>query len=309
MISHKLTNLGDETLKIIVTGAGGLIGSCLTSYLRSCRYDITAIYYHNVLKDCSESYIKMDLSNEDSYRMLELMPIDMIIHCAAAVPTSFYGESAEKTSEINRIIDNNIIDFCERKGIRLIYMSSCSIYGLDHQESKNEKSIVSPIGFYAKGKYEAEEKILNSRIPKPVMLRVNSPYGITQRHQTVLKLFLGSALKNEDIFYHGSGTREQDFINVLDIAVAVEKIITNPDVCGVFNIASGQVITMKKLAELIVKTTDSGSDIKSSNQIDVQDGYKISIDVSKIRTVLKWIPQVTLEQGIADWAKVLRMKL
>lgn len=310
MISHKLSNLGDEALKIMVTGAGGLIGSYITTYLRSCNYNIIAIYNQNSVKDCSDPCLKIDLSKGNSYGIFEkLIPIDMIIHCAAVIPTTFHGKSVKEVSEINYSIDKNIIDFCEKKSIRLIYMSSSSIYGLDHQEIKHESSVIYPSGLYAEGKYQGEEKILKSCIPNPVLLRISSPYGTTQYNQTVFKLFLERALKNQDIFYHGSGTREQDFINVLDIAIAVEEIIKNPQVNGVFNMASGRSITMKELAELIVKTTGSRSCIKKSNQQDIQEGYKVNIDITKIQTVLKWNSQVTLEQGIMTWAEVLRGRL
>ena len=135
-----------------------------------------------------------------------------------------------------------------------------------------------------------------------VCLRVNAPYDCNQKNNTVLKIFIENALVNENIFYHGSGKREQDFTNVSDIATAIELILNTGKISGVYNISGGSPITMNELATLIVKSVPGcTSQIKSSGNIDPQEGCKARISIKKALTELGWHPQITLEKGIVNW--------
>lgn len=291
---------------IVVTGAGGLVGRCITSYLHLRSKNVIPVYHNTVLSEDKGLHVQADLSEDKFYNIFDNIKVSTIVHCAAAIPQSFTGENAIMVASKNRQIDDKTIEYCVERKIRLLYVASCSVYGLNHQILKNERAVAYPVGPYAQEKYNSEEKIMRSNMYQPVVLRISSPYGIYQKHQTVLKLFLEKALNNEEILYHGSGTREQDFINVSDIAVAVETIINNPEVGGIFNIANGRSFTMKQLAETIVKTVGSNSSIRTSNQQDQQEGYKVKIDIKKAKELLGWEPRVSLEQGINWWAEYLR---
>lgn len=292
---------------IVVTGAGGLLGRHITDYLYLQGNHVIPVYHNTVLNKYKG--LQLNLLYNEFHNILDKIKINTLIHCAAAIPQTFDGENAIRVAGINRKIDDNIIEYCERRKIRLVYMSSCSLYGFNHQGLKNERLTVNPIGYYGQEKYNSEEKISDSEIPQSVVLRISSPYGIYQKHQTVLKLFLEKALSNEDILYHGSGMREQDFVNAMDIAFAVGKIIDQRDVNGVFNIASGWSFSMKELAEVVVKTVGSKSRVRSSKQQDEQDGYKVKIDINKAKEVFSWESKFSLEQGITSWANYLRNQL
>lgn len=291
---------------IVITGAGGLVGRCITSYLHLKKKGVIPVYHNTVLSEEKDWYIQENLSEDKFYNVFDRLKINSIVHCAAAIPQSFTGENAIVAAARNRQIDDQVIKYCAERKIRLLYLASCSVYGLNHQNLKNEQEVVYPVGPYAQEKYKSEEKIISIDTPRSVVLRISSPYGIYQKNQTVLKSFLEKALNNEEILYHGSGTREQDFINVLDLAVAAEAIINNPEVSGVFNIANGQSVTMKQLAETIVKTIGSNSSINASNQQDQQEGFKVKIDIKKAKELLGWEPRISLTQGINWWAEYLR---
>jgi UDP-glucose 4-epimerase len=296
---------------ILVTGAGGLIGSNITRYLANKNYNVFALYQKKpeIVNPFNWKCLSADLANEKEYIKFNEIEFDVLIHCAAVIPKNFDGENSQKAAQINKDIDKNVMKLCEEKSIRMIYMSSFSIYGLNHQEWKKESSLVTPIGSYTEEKYNFERDLLNSDIPNPIILRISSPYGRGQKHQTVLKTFIEKALNNEDIIYHGSGTREQDFINADDIAFAVEKIVENPKVDGIFNIASGSSLSMKEVAEIIVKTVGSNSKIIPSNQQDQQEGYKVKIDITNAKEILGWEPLISIREGIDCLIKHLREKL
>lgn len=293
--------------KVLVTGAAGLVGGGIARQLHTTGH-ITATYNELELQVPNLKKVKIDLRNEFEVERLFEMEFDIVVHCAARIPLSIDGAKVKETAEFNWDIDRNIVKYCEKKQTRLIYISSCSVYGLNHKTKKCEDTLVQIENEYSKEKFESEKMINASTIPFPVIFRISAPYGIGQKHDTVFKKFLENALNGDEIVYYGSGKRRQNFINVLDIGRAVKLAFNNEYVSGVFNIASNKSITMKQLAELIVRTTKSQSVIKPAGIVDVQESYNVDIDVSKAKNVLKWEPRILLEEGIKCWARHLKSK-
>lgn len=283
------------------------MGNSIISRLARQEHAVYGVYHKTpTMRELWPSFIA-DLTKTEDWDGLSKQKYDTLVHCAAAIPASH--ENANKVATVNSTIDQNVFKFCQENNVRLIYFSSCSVYGLNHTEPKEESSAVTPVGAYAEEKYQSERTILLSKLPNPVILRVSSPYGIGQKHNTVLKLFLSKALNQEDLLYHGTGLREQSFVHMEDIAKAVDLVVNKTGVSGIFNAAGERSVTMKELAEITVKATGSKSQIKPSGLPDSQEGFKVMIDIGKAKRILNWQPGISLEQGIAQWADCLRAQL
>ncbi|GAH84568.1 unnamed protein product, partial [marine sediment metagenome] len=193
------------------------------------------------------------------------------------------------------------------KGASLIYTSSASVYGLLSSVC-NEDSPVHPQGPYAAAKYETEQKI-ERLIDNYITLRINAPYGKKQRSKTVLRIFIERALAGLDLLYHGSGKRQQDFVAVEDVAIVITYAVSFKGTGEIINIASGNSISMKNLAELIIHTIPGTmSRVLASGQIDPQEDYRAIFDISKSNHVLGWSPSVSLKDGIRRWASYIVSK-
>lgn len=293
-------------MKVLVTGAAGLIGSYAIKALHDAGHEVTGLFRRESVEKENFPWrvVAADLTETSSREVLDNVSPDLIVHCAAVLPSQFEGEEARRTAEINKIIDETIIQFCENSGCDLIYTSSTSIYGLKNF-LWNETSEVSPVGPYAAAKYETEQSIsaLNNR---SVLLRINSPYAPTQRSRTVLRIFIERAFEGLDLFYFGSGKREQDFTAAEDVARAILQAVNHPSVSGVFNISGGQPISMRNLAELVVKCAKgTKSRVLPSGKADPQENYRALFDIGKAKDILKWRPSISLEDGIVRWLKYL----
>ncbi len=293
--------------RIAVTGAGGVIGSHAVSLLGAAGFAVTAIYHNRFpYVDKPGDWLQIDVANREALQALQSCGIDTLVHCAAVMPQSFLADEADVAARVNRRIDGNVIEYCEAQKIRLVYISGCSLYGLTHDEAKCENAQVSPTGPYLAEKYWMEQRILASKLRQAVILRVSSPYGKNQMTRNVLKIFIEKAINNETISYYGSGLREQDFIHCDDVAAAIEKVILQPEVAGIFNIAYGKSVTMKQLAECVVESVGSESRIYPGEKADPQDGYRCKIDIAKAGALLGWKPAISLREGIEKWAEYLR---
>jgi nucleoside-diphosphate-sugar epimerase len=286
--------------KILITGAGGLVGSTIIELLNSRQYKVLGLYNtQNVLNFAWEA-ISADLTSQSLTSLLaKFEDLTTIVHCAAKLPTN----SAEfsKVFEINKKIDENVLNFLRtRQDIKLIYISGTSVYGITNGVF-SETSICKPMNDYAKGK-KITEDLIKDHLKNYIILRISSPYSPKQRSKTVIKLFIERALANLPLTYHGSGQREQDFIAIEDVSKAILKCIKNRSAHGIFNISSGEIISMKNLADLIVRLVPNcKSVVESSGLPDEQEDYRPNFPTKKAKDIIDWVPETSLVDGISKW--------
>jgi nucleoside-diphosphate-sugar epimerase len=287
--------------KILVTGASGLIG-------RNAYKSLISKQYHVVLNDVVPSlpdvinkvlFLEGDLLKKSFTNLIETMDFNSIVHCAALLPDAYYGERSTKIAKVNRLIDDAVINLCIKNHIKLIYISSASIYGVDNNDICFEEKSIFPRGPYLHEKAFSESKIINNLPENSIILRINAPYGVGQQQNTVLHTFINRALTNQDLLIFGSGLREQDFTSAVDIGEAIERAVNKPNISGIFNIASGKPISMINLAKTIIRNIpQSTSQIISSGKPDPQENYRARFDVSKAKILLGWTPRISLASGI-----------
>jgi nucleoside-diphosphate-sugar epimerase len=116
----------------------------------------------------------------------------------------------------------------------------------------------------------------------------------------VARIFLQRALQGEDLSYHGSGSRMQDFVYVDDVAeAALDGLRAGRS--GVFNVASGEPVTMKELAELVTELVAPEVRVVGSGQPDPQEGQTARYSIDAARRVLGWAPATALRRGLQLW--------
>lgn len=251
--------------------------------------------------------IQGDLLESATLRKLSSIDFDLVVHCAATIPSKFFGTEAQQAANTNLLMDGNVVRLCAEKGRHLVYVSGTSVYGPGTGSAITEEAIVSPIGPYVAAKAESERHILGQLPEQSTILRVSSPYGPGQRSMNVIRRFIEQALAGVDLVYLGTGNRQQDCISANDVGNAILSVVGNADAVGIFNIASGTPVSMRALAELVVRTiTGTRSRVLASQQPDPQDDYRPRFDIGKALKVLRWRPQVRLDDGIRTYAEYLK---
>lgn len=289
-------------MNILLTGATGLVGNEIYNELKH-KHNVIANIRNSEDKKKFANYIINDLSIGNKEICDEEKKIDLLIHCAAAIPDLSKACSDEIVASINRVIDDKIIRFCIAKKIKLIYFSSTSVYDFSSNFIIDEKSPLMPELRYSKEKLKTEE-LIKANVSDYVVFRLNSPYGNAQLNRNVLKIFIELAVSGKALKYYGTGLRTQDFVHVSDVAKAIEKAISYSG-NEVFNIASGRSIGMKNLAELIAVSAQRqlGKEIvvMPAGIDDPQENFRINFNIEKARKELKWNPLVSLDEKISEW--------
>jgi nucleoside-diphosphate-sugar epimerase len=290
--------------KIMITGAGGLIGSSVIKDLADNGFDVLGIYKQNKAAYEWEHLVHDFISGQLSSDRFK--KIGCIIHCASSVPRDSSRAESELAAAGNKIIDDKIIQLANDLQCKLIYTSGTSVYGFDgdicFKESDKAADKLAP---YIRQKYLSECNILK-KVEDSIILRISAPYAYYQKANTVLKTFINKAIHHENIVYYGTGERCQDFIHAKDVAYAIRCCLSKENIDGIYNISSGKSISMKSLAKLIISfVPDCRSEILPSDVEDAQENYKALFDISKAKAKLGWQPTISLSEGINEWIKYL----
>lgn len=290
--------------KILVTGAGGLVGYDVAKLLDvNPKYEVfSTVHRKNI--DGLKNIIQIDLQ-KNSVESLKVN-FDYIVHCAAIIPDGVHSD--EQVAYVNRCIDDNIIAYCVKHKCRLIFVSTAAVYGYESNILLTEQTTLNIDTGYKSEKRNSEIKI-EDECASYCILRISSPYGPRQEIMAVMKRFIEAVYCREKLYYFGSGARTQNFIDVRDIARAVLKSIEGNE-NGIFNIASKNAISMKELANLVVKIGKeeffTDSEVCAGNNIDPQENVRVNIDIRLAEELIGWTPQIELDDGIRHWMKSMK---
>jgi UDP-glucose 4-epimerase len=280
-------------LKIIVTGAAGFIGKRVCLTLVQFGHYVYGFFNQEMpdYKSHNIVFVQQDLLTLDK-SLFNWQDIDVIIHCAAALPSTTNDERA--CYRYNKKIDENLFRVCaEKKNILLIYLSSIYI----DQLVKNNELSTKP---YQLAKFESEEFLKHSDIPH-FILRISSPYGREQKSKTVLNIFINNAKNGQNLYYYGTGLRTQDFIHVDDVATAVLACIESGFKNLILNICSSTPVSMIKLAQIIKSYINSQLiDVLPNCKPDPQELFRASFSNQRTIDILKWSPKISLEEGLKE---------
>ncbi|MDP1534893.1 MAG: NAD(P)-dependent oxidoreductase [Rubrivivax sp.] len=286
---------------ILVTGAGGVIGSAVLARGRELGLDIRGLVRQCDPEAQSKSIIACDLAHCASLPdAIEGCP-DAVIHLAAAVPHSTRYPDTEGTATLTRRIDACVHEAAARWGCHVVYASTCGLYDRLSTVQKVESSddlirIESP---YFAAKLEGERRFAS--LPSCTVLRLPAPIGAGIPDSLVVCRFVAQALVGGTLGVWGSGRREQNFVDSSDLADATLAAV-RVRWHGTINVAAQQPVTMHELADRVVNVVGRGK-VELSGKADPRDLETARYSTERATRVLNWTPRVTLAQSIRSLAE------
>jgi len=242
-------------MKLIITGASGHIGSFVTENIHKIKKIKKTILidnlgsggyrslFNNATKNNLEFYLR-DLNNKRS--LDEFKNVDYLIHCASMVnaETSFNREKEMYKNNLNCL--KTVINFCKKNKVKLIHISSTSVYGKQAKlvDEKCEKKYLKPKSPYAKIKL-VEEEILKKQDKnlKYITLRFGTIAGVSKgmRFHTAVNKFCLNASINERITVYKTALHQyRPYLSVKDafktFKFCIEKNFFDRDT---YNVLSG----------------------------------------------------------------------
>ena len=253
-------------MKVGVTGANGMLGSSLITYLsKSYRVfatsQIKGVEGKNIEWDCFD-LTDITLLNE----WLEKTKLDVIIHCAAIVNVDLCEDNVKLAEKLHIETTEVMANYLDSNGGRLIYISTDSVFDGEKQGAYSESDLVSPLNVYAKTKIMGEKSVQSMN--NGLVLRTNI-IGWTQDNKNSFAEWVLSNLNGNvpfNLFYDVYFSP----LNVYDLSFIIAKIIEKP-IFGLYHCGSSDNISKydfgKKMAE-IFQLSDSNINRVSVDSMD-----------------------------------------
>jgi len=237
----------------LVTGGAGFIGSHLVDGLVRRGYKVVVLDdfstgVHENLKGLPVSIVCGSVADLALVRRL-VWQADYVFHLAAITSVPWSMAHPEETRDTNVVGTENVLSAAA--GVKkVVYASSSAVYG-QASPPLMEDMVPSPESPYGSTKLEGE--LIAQALPQCVCLRYFNVYGPRQRRESgaVIPRFIHDVLEGKPPVIYGDGTQTRDFVFVADVVAATIMMAEN-GVSGVFNIGSGEPVTVNELLNSVV---------------------------------------------------------
>ena len=230
---------------------------------------------------------------------------DAVVHLAAVVSVPYSVEHPDVTFNVNVAGTLNVLRSCvEWRVGKMVFASSCAVYGEAAKLPASEETDVAPILPYAESKLAAEHYcrgFSDVRLLPTVVLRFFNVYGPRQglsEYAGVITRFIDNSRRGAPLIVYGDGSQTRDFVNVQDVVDAIFRSLERDEADGqVFNVGSGKPTTLEALAHSVVELNGSGVGIchESPREGDIKNSYG---EISKVCRLLGYRPKVALKDGL-----------
>lgn len=298
--------------RILVTGGAGFLGSHLCDRLIEDGCDVMCLdnlftgnkdNIQHLVGNPRFEFIRHDIINPI------YLEVDQIYNLACPASPVHYQHNPIKTIKTSVMGAINTLGLAKRVKAQILHASTSEVYGDPdiHPQRENYWGRVNPIGIrscYDEGKRAAECLFMDYHRQNGVnikIIRIFNTYGprMSEGDGRVVSNFIVQALKGEHITIYGDGSQTRSFCYVDDLIDGMIRMMTTPvEVIGPINLGNPGEFTISELAELVIRLTGSKSKI-IYKPLPQDDPTQRQPDITRAREFLKWMPSISLEEGLS----------
>lgn len=308
--------------RTLVTGGAGFLGSHICEYLLNKGHEVIAM--DNLLTGtvANIEHLQGEKFKFIKHNVTEYIycagPIDYVIHFASPASPKDYLELPIPTLKVGALGTHKALGLAREKKATFLLASTSEVYGDPqvHPQTEDYWGHVNPVGprgVYDEAKRYAEAITmayhrfhgLDTKI-----VRIFNTYGPRMRPKDgrAIPAFVPQALKDQPITIFGDGSQTRSFCFVDDLIEGVCRLMVS-DHHEPVNIGNPNEMTIKQLAETIIKLTGSKSEI-IYNPLPIDDPKVRQPNIEKAKNILGWEPQVSLGEGLGrtiEWFKTQKL--
>ena len=276
-------------MRILITGSSGFIGSKIVQTLNSSSFDVIKANVQN----------GFDILNFKEFKKIE--EFDICIHLAANtfVPDSYSNPQKYFSLNINGLI--NCLELCRIYNAKMIFPSTY-VYGIPSYLPIDESHPTKGMNPYS------ESKLLGEKIcevykkyfdVESLILRPSNIYGPNQDERFLIPEILKQAKTGRVVLLDSKPKR--DYLYIDDFAECILMILKSKEfISGTFNVGYGKSHSVNDIVSVINTFFDDSLNIQFKNierESEIQDNV---LDISKIKSTIKWSPSTNLHNGIRN---------
>jgi len=298
-----------KTMRILVTGGAGFIGSHLIDRLMADGHEVICLdnfytgHKRNILKWLDHPYF--ELIRHDITEPIRL-EADQVYHLACPASPVHYQYNPVKTIKTNVLGTLNMLGLAKRVKARFLLASTSEVYGDPevHPQSEDYRGNVNPIGprsCYDEGKRVAETLAFDYHRQNDVEIRVArifNTYGsrMLENDGRVVSNFVVQSLKGQPLTVYGHGSQTRSFCYVSDLVEGLMRLM-NSDHTGPINLGNPDEYTILQLAQAVQKMVNPDAEI-IFKPLPQDDPQRRRPNITKAKTLLGWEPTIPLQEGL-----------
>jgi UDP-glucuronate 4-epimerase len=301
--------------RYLVTGCAGFIGSTLTEALLAGGSEVVGVdaftdYYERPIKEAALSGAR----DHRSFSLLErdlaagdlpddaLEGLDGIFHLAARPGVrASWGAGFEAYVSDNILATHAVADAAGKRGIRMVFASSSSIYGDALAYPTPEDTPPSPISPYGVTKLACEHLLAAHARDSGLehaSLRYFTVYGPRQRPDMAFSRLVSALVNGTEFEVYGDGSQSRDFTFVQDAVAATIATMRDAPAGATYNVGGGGESSLRDVVALMEELAGRALNIRYGERA-AGDVKRTLADTSRIRSEIGWEPQTDLRAGLA----------
>ena len=290
-------------MNILVVGGCGYVGGSVINILKEKKKKF--INYDNLLYEdyyLEENNFQFGDVRDQKLLKKKLQWADSVIWLAAIVGDQACGINISSTNQINY---ESIKFLAKNFKKKIIFISTCSVYGEQNNIMLSENSNVNPLSLYAKTKLDSEKILSDSNA---IIFRLGTLFGKSHgssriRLDLVVNVMTANAFFNKKISVYG-GTQFRPLLHVKDAANIIVKCL-NSKKTGIYNLHTTNI--------KIIDIAKNIKDIFPSTKIEIiktniKDTRNYKVSSQKAKVMLNFSPKYTVKNGIIELKKVFEEK-
>jgi NAD dependent epimerase/dehydratase len=308
--------------QVLVTGAGGFIGSHLAELLARAGANVRAfVRYtsrgdHGWLDDADPEVgqamevFRGDLANPEAVGNA-MQGCEVVFHLGALIPIPYSYRHPREFVSANVEGTLNVLEAARRgEPARIVHTSTSEVYGTAQTVPIDEEHRIHPQSPYAASKVAADQVALSfqrSFGTPVVVVRPFNTYGPRQSARAVIPTIVTQALAREAVEL-GATTPTRDFLYVEDTARGMVRCAEAEGVEGeVINLGTGTEVSIAEVVERVMRILGRDVPVElDENRLRPQDSEveRLVADTTKAQELLGWEPSVELDEGLqrtVDW--------
>ncbi len=323
MEAYDMTRNGIKNKKILVTGAGGFIGSHLTEHLVELGAKVRVLLKYNSRDDRGQiDYIQESVQDAIEVVLGDLRDAtsvfnavkgcDIVFHLGSLIAIPYSYTNPADYVQTNVFGTTNIMNACLEHNVeKVVHTSTSEVYGTAQYVPIDEKHPLQGQSPYSASKIGADmiAECFYRSFELPVgIIRPFNTYGPRQSTRAIIPTIITQLMNNKNEIRLGSLTPTRDLNFVLDTVQGFIHIAESQKAVGnVINIGSGKEISIGELAKKIgslmgkdiVVTQDPNRMRPGKSEVE-----RLLCDNRKAYKILNWRPEVDLDKGLEltiDW--------
>ncbi len=299
-----------HSVRVLVTGAAGFIGSHLCETLLSRGHKVTGV--DNFATGSEENLTALrahsgfDFLQQNICESFDPGPVDVVLNFASPASPREYLRLGIETLRVGSLGTENVLRIAEKYGATFLHASTSECYGdpLVHPQTEDYWGHVNPVGprsVYDEAKRYAEALVMAYHRYRKVdtrLVRIFNTYGPQMQIDDgrVIPNFMAQAIRGEALTIYGDGTQTRSFCYVSDEVDGILRLAESDEVYPV-NIGNPVEFTMLECAQAVIEVTGSSSRIEFF-PLPQDDPKQRKPDITRARTLLGWEPKINLRRGL-----------